>query len=435
MQPSSVPNRLITFVGAVMFCIIECFSAQSPGTWTEVPLPGAPPGLYSIWAIADPLNNNVAYAFGNTATSFNTGGNAYIYKTNDAGLTWNLVTTPFAVSCISWVELDRSRTDPQTPPTFWMTLGNGGLTKSTDGGVTWTTVNATLKPLIDPLMPYGLDTYGVHLDPKNGNHLIVTFHYGFKTGDGGLAESNDGGATWTLHPAYSGFGVSHYVTILDSTTWLCVGQDPGPVWRTTTAGRVNGVPSFSAWTNVLGHGHLHGGWEPCVDTTNHAIYFALIAGGLWRSGDNGVTWKNEYDGTPNNQWVGCSVTMVGQDLWADIGASYGINFIRASRSDPTTWTPQTPPAGMKNGFVWGDGVYDGKNWILLSPEETGNVWRYVEVNPSTKTVTKTNAKSIQNKENIAYQISNVNHGQVMLSKSLTKNNELANLQGQVISKQ
>ena len=79
-----------------------------------------------------------------------------------------------------------------------------GFWRSTDGGVSWSrfTFPADGKP-------YPQDGYSVDVDPYDGKHLLAGFHE-----VKGMAESNDGGQTWTSVSA-GATGISTYPFFID----------------------------------------------------------------------------------------------------------------------------------------------------------------------------------------------------------------------------
>src|SRR6185436_15806724 len=78
------------------------------------------------------------------------------------------------------------------------------------------------------------DVYDVAIDPTDPDHVLVSYHgpWGWTDTkwnmDAGVAESKDGGQSWTLHAPVSGSFYGHSINFLydpsqgvgDSQTWL-----------------------------------------------------------------------------------------------------------------------------------------------------------------------------------------------------------------------
>ena len=185
------------------------------------------------------------------------------------------------------------RSDPNraanTPATIYSPAGYGslGAWKSTDGASSWTRL-AGADAAFSTYNPYGAastDLYHTAILPDDPpNHVLATYHYGFKNlpdgggSPGGFGETWDGGTTWVIHPPADGMGTSHYVLPISATTWCVISQEADSgMWRTTTAGRVGGTAgakyrdgtiSTAAWTRVIQHAHIHGSYTPVkVGTT------------------------------------------------------------------------------------------------------------------------------------------------------------------------
>lgn len=113
---------------------------------------------------------------------------------------------------------------PGTPPTLYSPAGYGsvGAWKSTDGAATWTRLSGA-DTAFAPYNPFGAtltDLYQLAVLPDDPpNHVLATYHYGFKDrADGGFGESRDGGQTWVVHEPPVGIGTSHYMMPISATT-------------------------------------------------------------------------------------------------------------------------------------------------------------------------------------------------------------------------
>ncbi len=118
-----------------------------------------------------------------------------IFKSTDYGLTW---TQTFSTSG----EIPTIAVDFTNPGIAWATKwgGGGGLLKSTDYGSSWTPVT----------LFNGVNMWGVHSQPDNGNHVIAGCYscgYTWRTKDGGM--------NWTQIPISSS---NYQISIVDTVT-------------------------------------------------------------------------------------------------------------------------------------------------------------------------------------------------------------------------
>jgi hypothetical protein len=353
--------------------------------------------------LVDPVRPSDFYFF-YEANKPNAGGDRHVLKSTDYGATWKQVDKTQSHGNAWGVGIDPNPLrDPASPPTMYTPAGYGdlGLWKSTDGGVTWVNLfaeaaNGTVPApgggtVTFPPDKNGLHTdfYQVHILPDDPpNHILVTYHYG-TPGVQALGESTDGGATWAVHNVP--WGDSHYVYAVDATTWVLIAGWGGPgIYRTTTAGRVNGVISESAWTQVSTFTHAHGSFTPWFDAKGGSLYFpgsgVFPIQGIQQSSDGGATWTSVFSKTPVG-WV------VGTQKWMYASELGGPDVLRATTSAPSQWTAQAPAPGPD---WWGEfppyGVatsFDGQHSIIVAaaydqtmnngpPMVNGDIWRYIE---------------------------------------------------------
>jgi hypothetical protein len=328
--------------------------------------------------LVDPVRSSDFYAFA---------AEKGVWKSTDFGQNWNKQSVNDGRTVASgrpWaagIDPNPSR-DPNTPPTMYAAAGYGqnGLFKSTDGGVNWFQLFTADKQYY---CYNGLaDVYGMAIEPGNNQHLIVSIKQNWCTGQSatGILESFDGGVTWTEHPPPDGFGAGHYLYFIDSNTWLAVSISFGPAggtWRTTTAGRKNGVPDVTAWTKVGDWYHTHGGAQAYIDPVNGVIYNPCI-GGIYRSTDHGATFSRVYQpdmsgilATPNYLYAGHYYPQNTPDIY----------YVRSARTDGVNWAKYNAsvPAGMMSwGPFWGAVSFDGAHWVMVTPNNGSGVFRYIE---------------------------------------------------------
>lgn len=295
-------GKTLLGLSAFMLCVgfVNAYGATPDGTATSKPAeekigvwtrmlnwPRDAEPMSGEGLVVDPVRPSDFYFFYETGTP-NAQGDRHVMKSTDFGATWQRIEKTKSKGNAWGVAIDPNRhRNPSTPPTMYTPAGYGdlGVWKSTDGGVTW--VNLFAKCVNGEMPRKGggtvtfppdknrihVDFYQIHILPDNPpNHILVTYHYG-ANGKQALGESTDGGKTWEVHNVP--FGESHYVYGLDAKTWVLIpGQGSmAGVYRTTTAGRVNGEISEAAWTKVAPFQHGHGFFTPWVDPRNGDIYF------------------------------------------------------------------------------------------------------------------------------------------------------------------
>jgi len=370
----------------------------TPGVWTRLlNWPLATMLISGEGLVVDPVRPSDFYFFYETGTP-NAGGDRHVLKTTDYGTTWTRIEKTASKGNAWGVAIDPNpNRDPNTPPTMYTPAGYGdlGMWKSVDGGVTWKNLipssGVVTKPgggtaTFPPDKNGGhIDFYQAHILPDNPpNHVLVTYHYG--TGAlQALGETTDGGATWEVHNVP--WGDSHYVYATDPNTWILVAGRSGPgTYRTTTAGRVNGVISEAAWTQVNNFTHSHGSFTPFIDKKNDVLYFPgendFPVQGVRRSADHGATWVSIYDKSPVGMLIGTGSHMYASWLGGNSVLSGAIgdtpNFMS---SMPAGFTGSVPPYGAATSF-------DGHHWVAIVAQyltsqnnmATGNgeLWRYIE---------------------------------------------------------
>jgi hypothetical protein len=188
-------------------------------------------------------------------------------------------------------------------------------------------------------------------------------------------------------------GNSQYVIALSATTWLTVSNGNGwtGTWRTTTAGRVNGVPSPSAWQKVYNFEHIHGSFQPTY--VDGVLYMPGLwnpdpaslnqqMGGVLRSADMGNTWQASY--TTNAFAYMSNVAATASRLYTfnyDQGGGPVSNCASAPRGNSPVWIQYTCPAGM-SGYLppYSSATsFDGANNRGVLVLGVGlDIWRLVE---------------------------------------------------------
>ncbi len=223
-----------------------------------------------------------------------------VWKTTDAGITWQPVFDKEPVASIGDVAID-----PNNDQTVWVATGEGnprndvipgaGIYKSTDGGKTWKLMGLEKTRSITRVL----------IDPRDSNHVIVAAlgDVFAASADRGVFVTDDGGKTWTKtlyvsdrsgasdvamnakNPSVIFAGMWHF----ERKPWTTVsgGEDDG-LYKSTDGGKT--------WARLTGHGLPDGttgriGLAIAPSDPNRV--YALIEsnkGILWRSDDGGNNW-------------------------------------------------------------------------------------------------------------------------------------------------
>lgn len=329
-----------------------CSALPAAGTWQHINPTGTMKETKSI--ALDPFDSAVVWAANENGLN----------ESSDCGATWTLVSTGQNGDRLKDSSLWSIAVDPVDQGTIFLIGGYGALSlwRSKNGGVDWT-------DMFPPKSEYATHAESnfannVSMDPTNHLHLVVTTHGSCSApyDPNCDAETFDGGETWTLSKAPSGWAEGGGVFVLDEKTWLWC--DPfGGIWRTG-----DGAKSFQkVRTGFGGNGEFTNG--PYVAASDGAYYLTSVQG-ILRSADRGQTWTQiKMDG----KWVGFAMsktTLYAADQW-------GNTFASAKISDPMTWTTFPPPAGLRASQGAPFLAYDEDHHLLYASTWPDGLWRLV----------------------------------------------------------
>src|SRR5665213_2601668 len=285
-------------------------------TPTPTPVPTAKPVYQSMtWREVGPAlpggrAANVAGSSRDANLYYAGAAGGGVWKTTDAGLTWNAVFEKEAVASIGDVVID-----PNDDSTVWVATGEAnprndvipgaGVYKSIDAGKTWKKMGLEATRTITRLV----------VDPKNSKHVIVAAQGDVyaASAERGVYVTFDGGATWakTLYVSDQA-GASDvaidptHSNVVDAGIWHFVRKP----WTTNSGGSDDGLYKSTdggrTWTQLSGHGLPDGtlGRLGLAIAPSTGRVYALIEaskGILWRSDDAGANWTLVSNDTLVNQ--------------------------------------------------------------------------------------------------------------------------------------
>jgi photosystem II stability/assembly factor-like uncharacterized protein len=337
-------------------------------------------------------------------TFYVAGASSGIWKTTNNGTTFKQIWTNDRV-----VSMGDLAIAPSDPNQIWAGTGEedsrnsispgGGIFKSNDAGETW-----ELKGLVET------QTIGrIVVHPTNPDIVYVAAvgHTWDFNPERGLYRTTDGGETWELIKFISdkaGFvDVAMHPddpNVLFAASWERVRgpwflQSGGPgsaLWKSTDGG--------DSWTEVSGGGFpttMKGRIGIAISQSNPDIIYAMVeaeeeddgsgGNGLYRSDDGGATWEKMNDAnTRPFYYSGVAVDPMDPDrvyfssvplLFSDDGGkTTGSTAVGVHTDDHALWIDPNDPERMVNGNDGGVAItYDrGGNWHYLNYAAMGQFY-------------------------------------------------------------
>ena len=225
-----------------------------------------------------------------------------VWKTTDAGITWNPIFDGQPIASIGALEVA-----PSNPNVLYAGTGESdirsalssgdGIYKSTDGGQSWKNIGLRDTRQISRIV----------IDPRNPDVVYVGAlgHAYAPNAERGVFKSTDGGANWT-HVLDKGanVGISDLAIAAASPNILFAGtwNARRPPWSTYApqngpgGGIYRSTDSGANWMQLTGNGLPDGDWGRvgvAVAPDGKRVYALIDAGkksGLYRSDDGGNTW-------------------------------------------------------------------------------------------------------------------------------------------------
>jgi photosystem II stability/assembly factor-like uncharacterized protein len=267
-----------------------------------------PPQMLSAlqWRLIGPYRGGRAVAVtgvpGGGSTFYFGSVDGGVWKTTDAGVTWNPIFDGQPVASIGALEVA-----PSDPNVLYAGTGESdirsalssgdGVYKSTDGGQSWKHIGLQDSRQISRIV----------VDPRNANVVYVgVLGHAYGPNDTrGVYKSGDGGANWTrVLDKGPNVGVSDLAIaaaapeVLFAGTW----NTHRPPWSTYAplqgfgGGLYRSTDAGATWTQLTGKGLPDGDWGRvgvAVAPDGKRVYALIDAGkksGLYRSDDGGDSW-------------------------------------------------------------------------------------------------------------------------------------------------
>ncbi len=199
---------------------------------------------------------------------------------------------------------------PQNENVWYVAVGSGGVWKTTNAGTTW-------NPIFDKQASYSIGC--VTIDPNNPHTIWVGTgenvggrHVGF--GDG-LYVSHDGGKTWQSRGLTRSEHISKIVVHPENPQVLWVAAQ-GPLWsKGNERGLYKSTDGGETWKKTLGNSEWTGATDILLDPRNADVLYAATwdrhrtvaaymgggpGSGIHKSTDGGETWTRLTEGIPRS---------------------------------------------------------------------------------------------------------------------------------------
>ncbi len=291
--------------------------------------------------------------------------------------------------------------DPTDPNRWYVAVGSGGVWKTDNAGTTW-------QPIFDDQKVYSIGD--VEIDPNNPHTIWVGTgenvggrHVSF--GDG-IYVSHDGGKTWE----HKGLKKSEHIsTILihpedGNTLWVAV---QGPLWSSGgERGLYKTTDGGKTWKAVLTAGPWTGVTDVVMDPRNpdrlyaatwqrHRTVAAYMGGGpesgIWRSEDGGESWTRLKEGLPRGNMgkIGLAISPQNPDVvYAAIELDQRKGGVWKTTNRGASWAKQSDAVGGGTGphyyqELWASPHHEGRIYLASNymewSDDGGKTFRKINV--------------------------------------------------------
>jgi len=342
----------------------------------------ADPALFDRleWRMVGPFRGGrvaaVAGISGDLATAYFGSVGGGVWKTDDAGTTWNPIFDQQKIASIGAIAVA-----PSNPNIVYVGTGEAdirsqigfgdGMYRSNDAGKTWRHIGLRDSRQIAKVL----------VDPKNPDTVYVAAlgHAYGPNNERGVFRSTDGGANWKRvldrGPEVGAVDLAFepgnsrviYATVWGArrpqwSQYAPLELAGSGLWKSTDGGE--------NWTQISGHG-LPSAWHRSGVATAQGgrVYVLLDSDGLYRSDDSGANWTkvSSNPGISSRGWYFCGVTVDPKnpdDVWIPNVAVYhstdgGRNFT----------INRGAPGGDDYRIIWMD-EKDSRHMVLGSDQGT-----------------------------------------------------------------
>ena len=273
--------------------------------------------------IVDPRNSNVIYV-ASQGPLWGSGGERGLYKSTDAGKTWEQSLKISENTGVTDIAIDPRNPDIIYAASYqrrrhvWTMIDGGpesAIYKSTDAGKTW-------DKLTNGLPGGDLGKIGIAVSPANPDIIYSVIEA--NEGKGGIYVSTNRGGSWSKRNEWFSGSAQYYQEIVCDPknadraffidTYLRETRDGGKTLRNVSNNRRH-VDDHSLWIDPDNTNHIYiggdGGLYESYDDGETSRFFSnLPIAQMYRVGiDNATPFYNVYGGTQdNNSWGGPSRT-------------------------------------------------------------------------------------------------------------------------------
>jgi photosystem II stability/assembly factor-like uncharacterized protein len=381
----------------------------------------------------DPRNTNVVYVAAEGSV-WGPGGERGLYKTTDGGKTWNKVLDISENTGVNNVILD-----PRNPDVLYATseqrrrhvftkIGGGpesAIYKSTDAGATW-------EKLTSGLPGGDVGGIGIAISPVNPDYIYAIIEAAGETG--GFFRSTNRGASWNKMSDHTAQGQYYNEIFCDPKdvdkvysveTFSHFTEDGGKTWKRVGL-KYRHVDDHAMWINpantnhflIGGDGGIYETWDGGQDfhfknnlpvtqfyrvNVDNSEPFYFVYGGTQDNNSMGGPSRNTSDyGVVNDEWF---VTNGGDGFWTAVDptdpnivyaeAQYG-NMVRYDRKSGEAIDIRPEPRKGEDSYKWywdtplfisrhsHTRLYTAANKVFRS-DDRGNTWQVISEDITTGT--------------------------------------------------
>ena len=357
-------------------------STDGGTTWNKILYIDQKTGASDV--VMDPNDPNTLYTsmweFRRTAWSFNSGGNnSALYKSTDAGKTWNKIHNGFPAGKLGRIAVAVAPSNPQILYSVLETekAEDKGLYRSDDGGGSWKHLNSDFELVVRPFY-----FSRIVVDPKNPDVVVKAGLSGSISRDGGKTFKNLGNMHSDIHDiAFD----------INDSDRMYAGTDGG-VYRSW-----NGGTTMEIVENIPVSQFYH------ISVDNEEPY--NIYGGLQ---DNGSWWgpSASHGGIEARDWkrvgVGDGFRVLRHPtkkiIYSEMQGADNVWRYDIERNQNNTIQPLAVKGDPKLRFNWNapmatsehqpDRLYMGSQFVHVS-EDMGNSWKKISPDLTTNDPVKT----------------------------------------------